>query len=391
VTSHVEQGPDAGREFAAADETTVDPATGTRVHRLTDFDATTTHLYFTNDGWYDGGRCLLVESDRGGAHNLYGVHLDSGRIRQLTDLPPLDAGYTHFARNAAVDRAGENAYFWYGERLLSLDLDTLALDVLYESPEGFTFRGAHNTVTADDQAVLTTVREPTDADSAAERWRAEPVTRVVAVRTDGSGARVVHEEATELSHSNASPTRPDLATYAQEGPWDETDQRIWGLDLETGETWSIRPEEPGEMLGHEFWLAGGETVGYHGRYADGQPFVGTVRYDDTDRLEHPIPRAVFDHDGPRGHFAAHDRDLVVSDGTPDDRFLFCWRRDGAKYAGPRRLARHGVTSFADGRTHVHPRFSPDGERVLFCSDRSGTAQVYLADVPAFESLPAVET
>lgn len=37
--------------------------------------------------------------------------------------------------------------------------------------------------------------------------------------------------------------------------------------------------------------------------------------------------------------------------------------------------------------HVHPRLSPDGKQVLFTSDMSGYGNLYLVDVPDFESLP----
>jgi oligogalacturonide lyase len=42
------------------------------------------------------------------------------------------------------------------------------------------------------------------------------------------------------------------------------------------------------------------------------------------------------------------------------------------------------------QVHVHPRFSPDGGEVLYTSDVSGYGNLYLVDVPAFETLPKLE-
>ncbi|MBM4047283.1 MAG: oligogalacturonide lyase, partial [Planctomycetes bacterium] len=42
------------------------------------------------------------------------------------------------------------------------------------------------------------------------------------------------------------------------------------------------------------------------------------------------------------------------------------------------------------QVHVHPRFTPDGKQVLFTSNVSGYGNVYLADVPVFESLPELK-
>ena len=387
----ITQGPQAGRLFPAVEREYGDPETGARVRQLTDFAAHSNHLYFTNDGWYDGGRRLLFNSDRDGAHNLYSVDLETGAVSQLTDLPRISESYAHFSRNAGVDAENGTVYFWYGERLVELDLDSLTLDVLYETPKGFTYSGAHNSVTADGAYVCTSVREEVDAASAAERWNARPRTRILRVPVDGGDSEVLYEEDNEFSHTNASPTRPELLTYAQEGPWDQTDQRIWGLNAETGETWEIRPEVAGETIGHEFWLADGESVGYHGRYANGKAFYGVTRYDNEDRVEQAIPRGLLETDGPRGHFHSRSREVVVSDGTPEFPYLLIWRLNdrGDGYEGPRKLVRHDMSTFEFGRLHVHPRFGPDGDRVLFLSDRSEYANLYLADV-AFDGLPAAE-
>lgn len=64
-----------------------------------------------------------------------------------------------------------------------------------------------------------------------------------------------------------------------------------------------------------------------------------------------------------------------------------WRyRDGA-FEGPRPLCRYSG-SFHVQQLHVHPRFSPDGHQVLFTADPNGYGNLYLADVPAWDALPA---
>ena len=44
------------------------------------------------------------------------------------------------------------------------------------------------------------------------------------------------------------------------------------------------------------------------------------------------------------------------------------------------LCRHDAYKFDDDqRCHPHPSFTPDGTRVIFSSDRTGTTNVYLTD------------
>jgi len=43
----------------------------------------------------------------------------------------------------------------------------------------------------------------------------------------------------------------------------------------------------------------------------------------------------------------------------------------------------------DQMFHVHPRFRSDGKQVVYTSDVPGYGQVFVAEVPDFESLPAI--
>ena len=66
-----------------------DPASGVLVTQLTHYKGHSHHFYFTNAGWYAGGRKLLFGSDRNNRTNLFGVDLANGEIEQLTDLEPV--------------------------------------------------------------------------------------------------------------------------------------------------------------------------------------------------------------------------------------------------------------------------------------------------------------
>ncbi len=50
--------------------------------------------------------------------------------------------------------------------------------------------------------------------------------------------------------------------------------------------------------------------------------------------------------------------------------------EGAHWGGPFPYNDGPVAVEARQHTHPHPRFSPDGSRVLFTSDRTGYAQLY---------------
>ncbi len=159
--------------------------------------------------------------------------------------------------------------------------------------------------------------------------------------------------------------------------------------METGETWPIRPQE-GENIavGHEYWFADGERIGYHGRprSGGGEHVFGHLRWDNGDHIEVRFPFH-------STHFHSLDEALIVGDGTPAAAFgddaqpfiqLFKW--DGERYVGPRIFAYHRST-FNDQHAHCHPRFTLDGRAILYTSDLTAYANLYLVEVGDFAALP----
>ncbi|WP_276255876.1 oligogalacturonate lyase family protein [Halomontanus rarus] len=395
----IPQGPKAGRNWPAEWEEYDDPNTGARITRLTSYPGEDDyHLYFTEDGWYDDGRRLLFRSNRSGSRQLFSIDLESGLITQVTDLEGFEGG-------TSIHHETADAYFWVDGRLVRFDLDRLQVtDVIYEAPEGYD-RGSMD-VNADGSVVYAAITEdvdlPGEDEWMDEMMAAEPHVQIFAVPTDGSdGERepeLIHEEERwASSHVNASPTDPEIFIFCQEGPWDGVDHRIWVANAATGETWKIRevPEEGG--VGHEYWMADGERIGYHGslrdpqgrdRVDDPEPFIGSARYDDTDHRETDLPDEVY----ALTHTHANSPELLVCDGSFTGvpyNLLYRWDEESESYEGPHSLA---TVDWKPESPHPHSRFSPDGSRVLFDSDRyDGSSNLYLVEVPDFEDLPEYES
>lgn len=367
--------------------TFVDPASGVMLRQLTTYKTNNHHLYFTNPGWYAGGRKMLFGSDRYNRTNLYSIDLESGEIMQLTDLEPVGPPRETELLSVCVNPAREEAYFWHDRDLRALDLETLGERTLWTMPEGFC--GSMINCTADGRFVCTSLHEDMSGRFRVdglrgyigfqETFEAKPDSRIMLVASDGSGAECVWSEQCWIGHVNTSPTRPNLLTFCHEGPWYLVDNRIWGFDLDSRRAWMIRHPEHGELVGHEYWHADGETIGYHGYQRGGQRFLGRVRFDDTDRFEVDFP-------GETGHIHSNAFDVIVGDGG---KYIRLWKWNGASFDGPRALAEHR-SSMTVQQAHPHPRFTPDGKRIVFTTDWTGYCQVYEAEVPEFESLPAVE-
>ncbi len=373
--------PSAGSRHPAELTVSTDPVSGATVRQLTRYKAHSRHNYFTHPAWYDDGRKLLIFSDRGNRTNLFGVDLESGELTQLTAWKP-GAGGGNLCKNPVR----EEVYYRAGNALVALNLLTLETRPLFEYPAGGVGGGAD--VTADGQTVVVGFHEdlsdrfPLDLGHGYigfnDMWAARPHSQIWAVPVDGGKARTAFEDDCWLAHFNTSPKLANVMTFCHEGPWDKVDNRIWGLDLSDGKTWKIRPTAPGEAVGHEYWMADGERIGYHGFNGDGGLF-GSIRYDNAEQIEAPFH-------GHCWHFHSHMLDLVVGDGSADEAYLLAWRlREGA-FEGPKVLAWHRG-SFHMQQLHVHPCVHTDGAKVLYTADPKGYGQVFVVDVPAWDALP----
>lgn len=374
-----------GQEFSPEWRTFNDPISGVEVEQLTNYKGHSHHFYFTNPGWYADDTKLLFSSDRANRTNLYSLDLASGVITQLTDLEPLPLPREVEFLRACVSAQNSEAYFWHGYRLLALDLKTLEQRTLYRMPDGFDVSMIN--ATADGKYVCASISEdmsdrfPVDLLRGyvgfRETWEAMPLSRVMRVAVDGSGADSVWEENYWVGHVNTSPTQPHLLTFCHEGPWQQVDNRIWGLDMNSGQAWQIRPrEEEGETVGHEYWHADGIHISYHGHKPSGDKYFGQIRYDGTGQEEYDFPHVT-------GHIHSNDFRQIVGDGG---RVVRLWQWNGDGFDGPKVLCQHR-SSMHIQQTHVHPRFSPDGGYVLFTSDVSGYGNLYRVAVPDFASLP----
>jgi oligogalacturonide lyase len=375
-----------------------DKYSGCKVTRLTDYMGHSNHLYFTDPCWANDGRSFVFTSDRGNHSNLFRYDLDTYTVTQLTDLKgkSIENERVFDHRPAgAYSIVNQKHYYWWQNALYELDIDTCEERVVYQAPPDKVL-GIHGITSADGRYVCNMMRDKIDPTEPALEYPysyfphlfpGKPLTQVIRVEIATGHMEVIHEDRRFMTHVNLSPTNPDILTFCHEGPWHLVEQRIWGLNIQTGETWKIRPQDDGQFaIGHEYWLSDGEHIGYHGRRRDGQGdhVFGYCKWDNSDAVEVRFPFHSW-------HFASNDYQLIVGDGTGVSQtakqpFIQLFKWDGEDYIGPKILAIHRST-FNGQQAHCHPRFTPDGKHILYTSDVTGYANIYIVKIEDFETLP----
>ncbi len=371
----------AGAFFPSELSISRDPISGATVRQYTNYMAHSHHFYFTHPHWYDNGRKMVIVSDRGNRRNLFGVNLETGELRQLTDWDPALPG-----RSFCKNPVREEIYCKLGLDLIALDLNTLETRVIFTYPERYNASSAD--VTADGRYVVAGATEDLSHRFQVDLQHgyvgfneihdAKPQSFIWKIPVDGGKASVLLEERYWLGHFNTSKTVANIMTFCHEGPWERVDNRIWGLDIESGRAWKIRQTVPGERVGHEYWMSDGERIGYHGANQQGW-FYGSIRYDNTDLIDAPFT-------GRSTHFHSQTLDLIIGDGSPYEPYLLAWRFRNNVFEGPKVLAWHRA-SFHAQQLHVHPCVYANGARVLYTADPQAYGQVFIVDVPEWDALP----
>ena len=181
------------------------------------------------------------------------------------------------------------------------------------------------------------------------------------------------------------------------GPWHLIEERIHGLNVETGEEWNIRPQHGEYSVIAEHWFADGETIGFrsHNRAANDTRF-GCIRYDNSGHVETVLalqpafPQSGWLAGGRRRHaglsaagHAEHDHHLALHSAAR--------ARGGRAGLGDLRVCwLTTASSFSGQRCHPHPHITPDGQHVLFTTNMSDYSNIYLAPIGDVEDLPLLD-
>ena len=354
--------------------TYTDKDTGAEITRLTSYRSNSNHLYFTNNSFYDNGKRIVFASERGNAHNLFSLELESGEIEQLTDFPAPENLGRYELHMSFVDPLNSNCVFYIGRELKNINLKTGEISTIYRIPDRF--RNHIVSIDAEGTYAYTSVYEDAperrNGNSLTDFYLSYPESRIEKIALDGSGHTTVFSENKFIAHVNTSPTDKNKLTFCHEGSWSQVDHRLWTLDLETGKAEKLHPCREGECIGHEYWFADGKRIGYHG-HVNGKAQLGAVNFDGTNDKAYEFPFNT-------GHIFSFDEKLIIGDGNANGKYIRLWQLGECGYEQPRALCLHN-SSFKTQEAHVHPRLTPDEKGVIYTSDESGHNQIYIVKLP----------
>ena len=337
-----------------------DEQTGAAIWQLTNAPCVNHAPYFLNPAWAGANHdMLIITSYRAGAPNLYGIQLPDGTLRQLTTSGDVSAW------SACVSPDGRHVYYAAATQLRAVNTTTLQETVL---------TNLHHRLGSAIARLVPTARKSC--------WPLRRTARTLFWRcvTDGGGERVLFATDQFVAHAQWSPDGRTVL-FSSDLP------RMWLVEADGSNPRPLRAQTREEWITHEAWLSNDEIIFTYWPHA-----LKAIRRDGSGERDvaafncwHPAPR----RDGAQivCDTTLPDVGLQLIDPRTGDRETLCHPQassQGFQWSEPEPYAGETAPDDAYGPqwSHPHPSFTPDGRAVVYTSDISGHAQVYLAFVPS---------
>ena len=353
-----------------------DRVTGARITQLTGHPSINHPTYFLQSSFTPDGSALIFTSYRTGSAQLFEVSLPDGGIRQLT------AGPAIHPFSPAMHPSGGRIFFVRGGGVWEIDRTSLAERAIVEFPGA---QLGECSPGAGGEWLTAAIKQGSACGIAigkadGSRWRVEPFPRTVIhpqfhpldpewiefsgdpaprmhrVRRDGGGLECLYEHGNDefLVHETFLGSTGDLVFTV----WPK---RLCRMD------WSTRRIS---------------TIAEFNAWHITPNRAGTLVLCDTN---HP-DEGIFLIDASTG---ARRRVCLSESSNQGTQWRTSRYALAADFAAAQSAAKTGALSWMEVAadsvygpqwTHPHPSFSADERRIAFASDRTGTPQVYIADL-----------
>lgn len=337
--------------------------TGTQVRQVTSHPSLHHHPFFFVDSWDAQMRHLVLISHRTGTPQIFIEPEPGADLVQLTEEPALAEW------SIIPSKDGRWIYYVAGQEGKRVSARDGSVETL-----------AHFDSQQMREAGMVGAAMGTTALSACGRWWAVPVksgaiSRFWLIDTERQSAEVFLEAPT-IGHPQFCPDDDNLILYA--GPMTD---RVWVTGRAGNARRIFQRRHDLQWITHEVWRPGHRSV----LFVDWPNGLGEIDIDTGEVrsvTDFPVWHSAPDASGSRlvcdTNFPDRGLHLLSLQGTSAPRFLHLPEAssEGAHWAHPFPYNNGPVKVFAPQHTHPHPRFSPDGSRIVFTSDRSGSAQVY---------------
>ncbi len=350
-----------------------DDTTGAILRQVTDHPSIHHHPFYYIPSFDDSMENLFFVSHRTGRPEIFAENQSEGSLRQISEVEDLGEWSVHPSHD------GQYVYFMAGTRTCRIWMKDLEIEVLADFEDVFVrTKGMVG-------AAMGTTSVSRDDRYWAVPIKAADLFHFYLIDLEKGDATLILE-GDSIGHPEFHPEDSTLLRYA--GPYQN---RIWITRIDGSENRLVyqRDVEKKEWIVHETWRPGTHEIlttnWPHGIFGI-DVRSGKVRPVCSFNAWHPM----INRDGNLMVADTHfpDRGLQVFDpldgkGEPTHLCQTLSSNEGAHWDADHCPYDDGpVKVYAPQHTHPHPNFSPDGKKVVFTSDRTGYAQIYVVEIPS---------
>ncbi|MXX50713.1 MAG: hypothetical protein F4Z39_06690 [Chloroflexi bacterium] len=358
-----------GRSYPSEARVFHDDRTGARIRQVTDQPSIHHHPFFFVPAYDDAMARLVFVSHRSGRPEIHAEDRATGNIVQLTER----AGLAEYSVYPSHD--GRWVYFTAGTGAYRIDTETLREEQLLDFDDA---RLRESGMVAD---AMGTTALSFDDRYWALRFSQGGRANLVIIDTNSGASEVILQRDT-IAHLMFCPDDSDLLYYA--GPLTD---RVWIIQRDGSGNRRLYQQQPGEWITHEVWIPGTRELAF----VDWNKGIRAIQVDTGAERRVTSFNAWHAICNPTGTLMAADTnfpDIGLQLFNPRDGLgepmTLCHPQAsnaGAHWAGAFPYEQGPIAVYAPQHTHPHPSFSPDSQRVVFTSDRTGMAQVYEVEIP----------
>ena len=340
-----------------------DARTGREIWQMTAGKASSHSPYMYARAFSHNEKYLLASSDRTGLFQMYRIDIETGEAVQLTDVE-------HYENmGLVVEHTGKEVYYVAGKQVRAVEIESGEERIITD------LSGLHQDeplyprpcIRCDGKVVFLPYKRKDG--------------RMCLAMADASGSKpetVYVFPFDKVSHPLCHPTDQDVITFVPPDRQNEFSlppelrARAWKLNLATEEAEPFLVAPTGFRATHEYWAPDGSRLYFH---VKGVPDWFPASIASMDKAGGEWQTHITSDSIKLGHSAinrsqthivgdsqqAGSNELVLLDLATSEYEVLCWPN-------------------ASGRphpNHVHPNFSPSGNYVIYTSDVTGSAQVYL--------------
>ena len=367
-----------GDRWPSEHVTSVDRATGARVHQLTSHPSINHPTYFLQSSFTPDGLALIFTSYRTGSAQLFEIApYPDGEIRQLTDGPAIHPF------SPAIHPDGGRIFFVRGGGIWEVDLTTLDERSVVDFPSA---QLGECSPGAGGEWITAAVKQGTQQGLVAGRadgsdWHlipfprtvihpqfhpldpewiefsGDPAPRMHRVRRDGTGLECLYQHGNDefVVHETFLGCTGNLVFT------------VWPHALRTMD-WTTRQIRT--IVEFNAWHITPNRAGTEVLCDTNHPDLGLHLIDAATGARRLICLSEASSQGTQWRKSRYAlaEDFAAAAGSSAGRALSWMEMPTDSVYGPQ-------------WTHPHPSFSPDEKRVAFASDRTGHTQVYVAEIP----------